>query len=87
MEMLRKLSSHSDLKHIYQMFIRSLLEQASTVWHSCLIVEFEKDLKRVQKVALKIILKDKYQSYENTLLILDLEKLKERRTRLSLSFC
>ena len=38
MEMLRKLSSFgappSDLKHIYIMFTRSLLEQSSSVWHS-----------------------------------------------------
>ena len=90
MEMLRKLSSFgappSDLKQIYIMFIRSLLEQSSSVWHSSLTVECENDLERVQKIALKIILKEKYKSYENSLQIMDLETLKERRSKLSLNF-
>ena len=35
-------------------------------------------VERVQKVALKIILKENYQTYENALNVLDLETLKDR---------
>ena len=88
--MLRKLSSfgapHSDMKQIYIAIIRSLLEQSSNVWHSSLTLECQNDLERVQKIALKIILKDQYKTYENALLLLDLETLKERRSILSLRF-
>ena len=83
MKMLRKLSSfgapHNDMKQVYISFIRSLLEQSSNVWSSSLTVECQKDIEIVQKIALKIILKDQYKSYENALKLLDLETLKERR--------
>ena len=90
MEMLRKLSSfgapHNDMKQVYISFIRSLLEQSCNVWSSSLTVECQKDIERVQKIALKIILKDQYKSYENALKLLDLETLTERRSILSLKF-
>ena len=68
-----------------QTFIRSLLEQTSTMWHSSLTVECEKDLERVNKSALIFFFfKYKYKkSYNTLLLLLDLETLKERRTKLS----
>ena len=50
-------SGWSDLKIIYVSFIRSLLEQSCTVWHSGLTQENTNDLERVQKCALKINLK------------------------------
>ena len=90
MELLRKLSSfnapQSDLLLVYITFIRSILEQSSNVWHSGLTAENETDLERVQKVALKIILKEQYISHENALRTLDLETLKERREYLCLNF-
>ena len=90
MELLKKLSKFQppkeDLKQIYITYIRSLLEQSSTVWHSSLTVENSNDLERVQKVALKIILKDSYKSYENALETLELESLASRRENLSLIF-
>ena len=90
MELLRKISSFGanwdDLKNIYILYIRSLLEQSSTVWHSGLSLENIEDLERIQKCALKIILKDDYKTYENALRLLDLEKLCERRENLCLQF-
>ena len=90
MEILRKLLKFSapeaDLLHVYKVYVRSLLEQSSNVWHSGLSIENENDLERVQKVACKLILKEKYKSYENSLFLLGLEKLKERREYLCLSF-
>ena len=67
-------------------YIRSLLEQSSTVWHNSLTVQHSNDLERVQKVALKIILKDRYKRYENALATLELESLATRRENLCLIF-
>ena len=82
MELLRKIStfgaSWDELKNIYILYIRSLLEQSCTVWHSSLTAEM--------KCALKIILQDKFKSYESALEILDLESLIDRRERLCLQF-
>ena len=44
------------------------------------------DLERVQKIALKIILKEKYKNYENALNTLELETLKYRREKLCFAF-
>ena len=40
----------------------------------------------VKKSALKVILKNKYQDYESALKLLDMESLKERRSKLCLKF-
>ena len=90
MQLLRKVASfgtsQGELKDIYILFIRSLLEQSSTVWHSSLTEENVTDLERVQKTAVKIILGDNYLSYEQGLQKLDMENLSERRAALCLSF-
>ena len=90
MQLVRKIASFNvpmeDLKHIYIIFVRSLLEQSCTVWHSMLTQENRDDLERVQKSALKIILDQKFKSYENALNILELDTLEERRDKLCLSF-
>ena len=89
MELLRKVSrfctDYDDLKNIYFLYIRSLLEQSATVWHSSLSEDNKNDLERVQKSALKIILDDKYQGYKKALLKLDIESLNDRREKLCLS--
>ena len=51
-----------DLVKIYVLFIRSILEQSCVVWHSSITQEEESDIERVQKVSLRIIMKDKYES-------------------------
>ena len=76
----------SHLEHIFKTFIRSRLEYASTVWHSSLTVTNRNDLERIQKSAMKVIFGNDYQGYEKSLKILKMEKLQERRERLSLSF-
>ena len=90
MEILRRISpfgaSKDEMKNIYILYVRSLLEQSCTVWNSGLTNENSEDLERVQKNALKIILQDEYKTYENALIILDLEKLNERREHLCLQF-
>ena len=90
MQLLRKVASfgtsQEELKNIYILFIRSLLEQSATVWHSSLTEENKNDLERVQKTAIKLILGNHYLSYEQALKKLDLENLHERRETLCLAF-
>ena len=50
----------NDLKKIYMLQIRSKLEQSAVVWHSGLTRRNADDLERVQKSALKLILKERY---------------------------
>ena len=75
-----------DLKSIYTLFIRSMLELNSNVWHSSLTEENEQDLERVQKTAFKIILGKKYTTYQNAQNVLSLNSLKNRRKQLALDF-
>ena len=90
MELVRKVAgfgaSEEDLKTIYFLFVRSILEQSAPVWHSSLTEENSDDLERVQKSAVKIILGTKYLGYENSLAKLDMISLKDRREQLCLSF-
>ena len=90
MQLLHKVANFGtpteDLKTIYILFIRSILEQSATLWHSSLTKENATDLERVQKSAVKLILKDKYRGYEKGLAELGLENLRERREQLCLEF-
>ena len=66
MRMLHKFSvPMEDLITIFILYyIRSVLKQSCQVWHSSLTFENLTDIERVQKNALKILLKDNYISYE-----------------------
>ena len=75
-----------DLKIIYILFIRSILENSATVWHSNLSEENKSDLERVQKSAVKVILQENYSGYQNGLAQLGLEDLETRREQLCLDF-
>ena len=90
MELLRKVAEfgtpQEDLKTVYILFVRSLLEQSATVWHSSLSQENIDNLERVQKSACKVILQERYRGYKNALNTLDMETLAERRNTLCLSF-
>ena len=74
------------LTQIYKTFIRCNLEFSSNVWHSSLTSENRQDLERVQKAALKVILKNEYNNYENALKLSGLQSLEERREMMSLKF-
>ena len=75
-----------ELVTIYTLYIRSVVEQSCVVWHSSLTSGEKYDLERIQKVALKIILKDRYTSYEEALTQTNLKTLSERRSDLCLKF-
>ena len=90
MAILRKAASFGtpmdDLKTIYILFIRSILEQSATVWHSSLSEENINDLERIQKSAIKVILQEKFTGYKQGLALLGLEDLNTRRKNLCLDF-
>ena len=89
MQILHKLAKFSppreDLKNIYVLFVRSLLEQSAVVLHSSLSSENSKDLERVQKSACRLII-GQPMKYKKSLELLDLQNLHTRRNQLSLNF-
>ena len=76
----------SDLKQIYNTFIRSRLESSSSVWHSMLTEKQNDSLERIQKSSFKVILKEHYKDYENALKLLNMKTLYERRDKKCLTF-
>ena len=90
MTLLRKLVGfgipRKDLVLIYILFIRSKLEYCSEVWHSTITQEEIQDLDRVQKCAVRVIMGEDYEGYEEALLSLELEDLSIRRENMCLSF-
>ena len=90
MELLRKVASFTtsiqELRNIYILYVRSILEQSCVVWHSSLTEENKQNLERVQKCAVKIMLGKRYKDYESALELVDLENLSERREQLCLKF-
>ena len=75
-----------EMINIYTLYIRSILESSAVVWHSAITQAEETDIERVQKVALRVILKSDYESYENALLLTGLDTLQQRRTILCEKF-
>ena len=63
-----------------------MLEYCSTVWHSSLTESDSKDIERIQKASVKIIMGNRYSDYNNSLKFLKLESLEERRSKLCLNF-
>ena len=76
----------AEMVNICILFIRSVLKYACVVWHSSISSEECNNIERVQKTALRIILKSDYDNYPSALRLVCLSTLKERRKKLSLSF-
>ena len=75
-----------DMKTIYVLYIRSILEQSAVIWHSSLTEDNKNDLERVQKNAFRNILKQEYTDYETAQKKLNLESLHARREKLMVNF-
>ena len=75
-----------DLLDIYKLFIRSIPEYCSVVFHSRLTSEQSAKLERIQKVCLKVILGEMYIDYDSALEMCGLETLKLRREKRCLDF-
>ena len=90
MQLLRKCATFtrdkSELKNVYILFVRSILEQSCVVWHSSITREESENLERVQKSAVKIILDEEYSEYTDGLIKLNIETLFERRNNLCKNF-
>ena len=90
MQLLRKISSFGasvkDKLDIYKKFIRTHAEQSCTVWSGGLTKGNEKDIERIQKSAVRLILGNKYTTYQEALHKLNIETLKERRKYLCVKF-
>ena len=90
MTILRKLFEFSvpieDLVEIYTLYIRSVVESSAVVWHSSITEGQRMEIERIQKVALRIIMKDDYTCYEDALVITALPTLNDRRNQLCKTF-
>ena len=89
MELLRQIKcftkSTADKLHIYKTYIRNNLEQSCVVWGSSISKQNDKDIERVQKIAVNLILNKKH-SYKEALELLNIPTLRERRKILSARF-
>ena len=56
------------------------------VWHSGISKQNRKSIERIQKAAVKVILKNKFTNYEDALKYLNLDSLNDRRKKFSLRF-
>ena len=79
-------SNRVELKDIYLTYIRSIAEQSAVVWHSSLSRKNRRDLERIQKVAVRLIMGKNYKNYIHSLKALNLDSLDERRKTLCLRF-
>jgi hypothetical protein len=66
-------------------YIRSILEQSCVVWNSSITKRNKRELERVQKVAVKLIMGEN-KLYSESLKELKITTLKERRDYLSVKF-
>ena len=71
---------------LYVWFLRTVLEYACPVWHPGLNQLHHTKIERVQKRALRVILGNDYQSYDNALGRLSMSSLYDRREMLTLRF-
>ena len=88
--MLRRLkklgASQTEMVDVYCKQIRCILELAVAVWTPGLTKTESNQIERVQKCALHVIVGDSHESYGQSLDILGVERLSDRRTKLCLSF-
>ena len=79
-------ASKEEMVHLWIIFCRSVLEQSCVVWHSSLTQENIDNLERTQKTFTKLVLKENYTTYEESLMKLNLDSLSQRRQILCLKF-
>ena len=78
--------STEDLINIYILYIRSVTEYCSVAFHSRLTQELSDKLERLQRTCLKVILGEKYISYDSALEKCGLQSLYLRREKRCLDF-
>ena len=75
-----------DLQDVYIKQVRSILELAVPAWHAAITQKQRKDIERVQKTALHIMLGNKYSDYRNALQTVNLTALESRREDICTKF-
>ena len=75
-----------DLIEIYCIYIRSLTEYCSTVFHSSLNMKLQTKIESIQKTCLRIVLGVMYVDYHSALEMCGIESLHIRREHRSLQF-
>ena len=75
-----------DLITIYKLFIRSVAEYCSTVYHTSLTKQQAKKLELIQSTSLKVILGSEYIDYTSSLTRFSLSTLYDRRSERLKSF-
>ena len=78
--------SQETLIDVYCKQIGSVLEFGVPVWNSSLTQEQVREIERVKKSFLHVVLGEEYEDYENALALTDLESLEERRLNLCTKF-
>ena len=78
--------AYQELYDVYTKEVRSILELAVPVWHSGLTLKQSNEIERIQKLAFKIILQEKYTSYMRACEFFSTLSLRERRIKLCLKF-
>ena len=77
---------HVSGKMYYISMVRSLLEVNVEIWNGRLTAKNVLDLEKIQIRCFKLILKNKYQTYNEALTFFELDRLSTRRESLCLSF-
>ena len=78
--------NRSHLLHLFKTQVRGCLEYCSTVWHSGLTDSDCKDIERVQRAAMRVVMGNKYEGYEEALKLMKLDSLRQRREKMALKF-
>ena len=78
--------NENDLLTIYKLFVRSVCEYCSVVFHSSLTQDQSDKLEAIQATALKIILDGKYIDYQSALEYFSMNTLAERRNKHMMKF-
>ena len=79
-------ATDQELLDVYYKQVRSVLELAVPVWQPGLTQQEVRQIERVQKCALHIIMGDTYTDYDNALQTLSCETLNTRRVKLCEKF-
>ena len=90
MQLLRKVwsfgSTIEEMVGLWKTYCLSVLDQSCVLWNSGLTMENKRDLERTQKTFAKLVLQEKYKTYNEALLHFGLKNLELRRKELSLDF-
>ena len=87
MQLLRKVwsfgSTIEEMVGLWKTYCLSVLDQSCVLWDSGLTLENKRDLERTQKTFAKLVLQEKYKTYNEALLNLGLQNFELKRKRLT----